>query len=161
MSLDFGKLNFSVSLNPTSAFPLDARSYFESLESANAAAATAEEVGSKNTIYYYGQIIVVVENNLATLYIIQPDKTLAPIGSTAESSSFEIDPNQFIFEDGQLSLLDFADATEGQMLIKGANGQLTWVTPIDTYTKVEIEQRLAAAGHLKRKIVIIDTIDKM
>lgn len=153
MALNFGKLDFSVSFNPTSAFPLDARSYFESLESANAAAATAEEVGSKNTIYYYGQTIVVVENNLATLYIIQPDKSLAPVGSTTESSSFEIDPNQFIFEDGQLSLLDFTDATEGQMLVKGSNGQLTWVTPIDTYTKVEIEQRLAAVGHLKRKIV--------
>jgi hypothetical protein len=34
MALDFGKLEFSVSFNPTSAFPLDARSYFESLESA-------------------------------------------------------------------------------------------------------------------------------
>ena len=34
MALDFGKLNFSVSFNPTSAFPLDARSYFESYESA-------------------------------------------------------------------------------------------------------------------------------
>ena len=31
---EFGKLNFSVSFNPTSAFPLDARCYFETLTAA-------------------------------------------------------------------------------------------------------------------------------
>ena len=41
MALNFGKLNFSTSFNPTSAFPLDARCYFENLASAQAAAATA------------------------------------------------------------------------------------------------------------------------
>ena len=41
MALNFGKLNFSTSFNPTSAFPIDARQYFESLTSAQAAAATA------------------------------------------------------------------------------------------------------------------------
>lgn len=47
MALDFGKLNFSVSFNPTSAFPLDARSYFESYESAVSAAATAMPAGAQ------------------------------------------------------------------------------------------------------------------
>ena len=45
---NFGQLNFAVSFNPTTAFPLDARSYFDSLSEAQAAAATAEEVGSSN-----------------------------------------------------------------------------------------------------------------
>jgi hypothetical protein len=54
MAMNFAKNNRSVAFNPTSAFPLDARSYFESLESAQAAAAKAEEVGSTNTVYYYG-----------------------------------------------------------------------------------------------------------
>ena len=49
MALDFGKLNFSTSFNPTSAFPIDARSYFESLAAAQEAAATAEAAGSSNT----------------------------------------------------------------------------------------------------------------
>jgi len=76
MAIDYGKLNFSVSFNPTSAFPIDARCYFESLADAERAAATAEYAGSSNTIYYYGQNIVVVENNTASFYIIQPDGTL-------------------------------------------------------------------------------------
>ena len=38
---DFGKLNFAVSFNPQTAFPLDARYYFSSLSAAEAAAATA------------------------------------------------------------------------------------------------------------------------
>ena len=40
MAIDFGKVNRSVAFNPTSAFPLDARSYFESYELAEAAAAS-------------------------------------------------------------------------------------------------------------------------
>ena len=37
---DFGKLNFAVSFNPQTAFPLDARYYFSSLSAAEAAAAS-------------------------------------------------------------------------------------------------------------------------
>lgn len=83
--MDFGKLNFSVSFNPTTAFPLDARSYFDSLESATAAAATAVEVGSSEGTYYIGQNVVVVEGSTATMYVIQPDKTLSPVGSGGSS----------------------------------------------------------------------------
>ena len=46
MAMEFGKLNFAVGFNRTSAFPLDANSYFEDLASAQAAAAGAAEVGS-------------------------------------------------------------------------------------------------------------------
>ena len=48
------KLNFAVSFNPITAFPLDARSIFGSTTAAEAAAATAENAGSTNTVYYYG-----------------------------------------------------------------------------------------------------------
>ena len=77
--INYGKLNFSVAFNPTSAFPLDARTYFTSLEEATAAAATAAEVGSKDTVYYYGQKIVVLENGNASWYKITPAKTLQKI----------------------------------------------------------------------------------
>lgn len=92
MALDFGKLNFSTSFNPTSAFPLDARSYFESLEAAQEAAATAEEAGSSNTVYYYGETIAVNEDSNVTLYIIQPDKTLKEVGSVplGDGQSIEV-----------------------------------------------------------------------
>jgi glycerophosphoryl diester phosphodiesterase len=94
---DFGKLNFNISLNPTSAFPLDARCYFESLEAAEAAAATAEEAGGTNSIYYYGQKLVVVDDSSATWYTIQPDKTLKVDGTgvaDAELSDTSTNPIQ-------------------------------------------------------------------
>ena len=129
MALDFGKLNFSVSFNPTSAFPLDARSYFESYESAVSAAATAMPAGDSNTVYYYGQTLCVVESNVATLYIIQPDKTLSKVGG-----AIEVDANQFLLTDeGQLSILGFADAVAGAQLVKSSDGKIQWVKP-DTST---------------------------
>lgn len=76
---DFGKLNFSTSLNPTSAFPLDARCYFESLASAKAAAATAEPVGSSNTVYHYGMTLTVYENGEISQWIIMPNGTLSQV----------------------------------------------------------------------------------
>lgn len=79
--LDFGKLNFSVSFNPTSAFPLDARSVFDSLESAQAAAQNAVEVGSSNGTYYHGQILIVVTDSDSKVYQIQPDNTLKELGT--------------------------------------------------------------------------------
>lgn len=179
MALDFGKLNFSVSFNPTSAFPLDARSYFESYESAVSAAATAMPAGDSNTVYYYGQTLCVVESNVATLYIIQPDKTLSKVGG-----AIEVDANQFLLTDeGQLSILGFADAVAGAQLVKSSDGKIQWVKP-DTstveglateveslrqdvttiqgkldniYTKGETDSAIAAAvagaSHLKREIV--------
>lgn len=179
MSLDFGKLNFSVSFNPTSAFPLDARSYFESYESAVAAAATAMPAGDSTTTYYYGENICVVEDNVATLYIIQPNKTLSKVGG-----EIKIDANQFALDSGgALNLLGFADAVAGAQLVKSAEGKLQWVKP-DTstveglatevaalrsdvttlqgniknvYTKAEtdsaISSAIAGASHLKRQIV--------
>lgn len=91
---DFGKLNFSTSFNPTSAFPLDARCYFKSLELAEAAAATAEEVGSTNTQYYFGQKILVSENEVETWYMIKRPGILVPESSGTggtESISLLID----------------------------------------------------------------------
>lgn len=73
---NFGKLDFSTSFNPTSAFPLDARCYFASLELAAAAAATAEEVGSTNTKYYYGMKLMVDDGVTPKWYTIQRDGSL-------------------------------------------------------------------------------------
>lgn len=59
MSIEFGKLNFAVGFNRTSAFPLDANSYFESYAEAEKAIKGASEVGSSDSAYYLGQIIIV------------------------------------------------------------------------------------------------------
>lgn len=136
--LDFGKLNFSVSFNPTTAFPLDARSYFDSYSTALAAAQSAEEVGSSNTTYYYGQTLVVVENSEATLYSIQPDNTLRAVGSATlgDDKSIEV-------IDGKVSLFGFGEAEEGQQL-RIQNGKIEWFTP-DTTTVEGLSSTVA--GH--------------
>lgn len=156
MALNFGKLNFSVSFNPTSAFPLDARSYFESYADAVAAAALAVPAGSTDAVYYYGQTLVVVENSKASFYIIQPDNTLSSI---AGATNISVNPNHFVYDsEGNLSLKGFDTAALGQVMSVGPDGTIIWS---DVYTKLEtdsqIEKAVAAAAHLKR--VIVETKD--
>ena len=91
MALNFGKLNFSTSFNPTSAFPIDARTYFESYDLAVEAAGTAEEAGSANTTYYYGQILVVNEGGNVAAYQITPAKALQKLASTTASGDLAHD----------------------------------------------------------------------
>ena len=91
MALDFGKLNFSTSFNPTSAFPIDARTYFESLEAAQAAAATAEAAGSSNTTYYIGQIFTVYEEGEVSAYQVTAAKALQKLASTTASGDLASD----------------------------------------------------------------------
>ena len=172
MALDFGKLDFNVAFNPTYAFPIDARCYFESKTLAEAAAATAIMAGGAESKYYFGQTIVVVENNTATLYTIQPDGTLAEVGA-----KLEIDTNCFATDEtGKLSLLGFAGAVEGAQLVVGADGKINWVKPdtttveglstavanlekaiLNVYTKEETDTHIAAAvsnaAHMKRMVL--------
>ena len=65
MAMDFGKLNFAVGFNRTSAFPLDANSYFEDYNAAVEAVAGAAEVGSADSAYYIGQVIIVNDKSTA------------------------------------------------------------------------------------------------
>lgn len=108
---DFGKLNFSTSFKPTSAFPLDARCYFESLELAKEAAATAEEAGSKNTIYHYGMKLLVDDGITTKWYTIQRNRTLLEEGSGDSGISFETDETLTLGEDGVLRV-NTANAVE-------------------------------------------------
>lgn len=157
MSMNFGKLNRAVAFNPTSAFPLDARSYFESYDAAVAAALTAVEAGSTDGTYYFGQTVVVVENQVAKLYLIQPDHSLTPVVGSGSSTQIEVDSNQFEFVNGKLTIKGFGEAGENQIPSVNADGNLVWVDPIDAYTKTETDEKIkeavANAVHLKRKIV--------
>ena len=144
MAMNFGTLDFAVAFNRQTAFPLDAKSYFESLELATAAAASAQEAGSSETTYYFGQTIAVVENGKATLYVIQPDKTLKEVGG-----NILIDENAFVKgEDGKLSLLGFADAVGGAQLVKTEDGKVSWVKP-DTTT---VEGLSTAVASLQKTV---------
>lgn len=141
MALTFGTLDFAVAFSRQTAFPLDAKSYFESLELAQAAAATAQEAGSSETVYYFGQTIAVVENSKATLYVIQPDKTLKEVGG-----NITINENVFIKDGEKLDLLGFAGAVAGAQLVKGADGRLSWVKP-DTTTVEGLSTSVTALEH--------------
>lgn len=103
MALNFGKLNFSTSFNPTSAFPIDARTYFESYELAVEAAGTAEEAGSANTTYYYGQILVVNEGGSVAAYQITPAKSLQKLAATTSSGNLENDVLELQGQVGQIN----------------------------------------------------------
>ena len=139
MAMTFGTLDFAVAFNRQTAFPLDAKSYFESLELATAAAATAQEAGSSETTYYYGQTIAVVESGKATLYVIQPDNTLKEVGG-----NIVINENVFAKDaDGSLNLLGFADAVAGAQLVKSADGKVSWVKP-DATTVEGLQTAVAA-----------------
>lgn len=86
MAMDFGKLNFAVGFNRTSAFPLDANSYFESYDEAVTAAAGAAEVGSADSAYYIGQVIIVKDAAVGVgLYQINAGKTLTKFGQASSA----------------------------------------------------------------------------
>ena len=127
MATNFGRLNFPVSLNPQTAFPLDARSYFESLNEAIAAAETAAPAGNGNTIYYFGQTIVVVnlDNHDAMLYIIIKDEVtgkgaLKAVGQNAMSEDDLLTMLKAMLVDSEdTSLLN----ENGKVQLKTINGQ--------------------------------------
>jgi len=176
MATTFGKSNFNVSLKPTSAFPLDAREYFESYTDAFAAAQTAAMAGDATTIYYYGQVLRVVENGVAALYQIQPDNTLAPVGGgaaldaisgrmdTAEGKITALETKAGELETTQGTLLTKTTALETKSgELETAQGELSGkVTALETKTGEletavggiddKIAVAIAAANHLKFKI---------
>lgn len=164
MSLNFGKMDFAVSFSPMTAFPLDARSYFESLAAAEAAAAQAVEAGSAEGTVYFGQTVTVVENGVAQMFQVQPDGTLGEIGG-----KIEIDEKQFVIDEetGKLNLYGFANAVAGAQLVveevevEGEKvKQLKWVKP-DTTTvdglATAIENLETAQGALADKVSALET----
>ena len=134
---EFGKLNFAVAFAPQTAFPLDARYYFDSLEAAEAAATSAVEVGSTTGTYFYGENVVVVTGGSATLYLIQPNNTLKEVGAVpvGDGKSIEV-------VDGKIAIKGFGTAEVGAQLTIGNNGEVTWVKP-DTSTVSGLQAAVA------------------
>ena len=134
---EFGKLNFAVAFAPQTAFPLDARYYFDSLEAAEAAARSAVEVGQSTGTYFYGENVVVVTSTSATLYLIQPNNTLKEVGAVpvGDGKSIEV-------VDGKIAIKGFGTAEVGAQLTIGNNGEVTWVKP-DTSTVSGLQAAVA------------------
>lgn len=132
MSMDFGKLNFAVGFNRTSAFPLDANSYFESYTDAVAAAAHAAVVGSSDSAYYIGQLIIVNELGKFGLYQIGADNTLVKFGqaSSADDLKSQLDALKARVDGLDNSKADWSEGTapvdkNGEIVTIGAAGSIT------------------------------------
>lgn len=166
MAMEFGKLNFAVGFNRTSAFPLDANSYFESYAAAAAAVKGAAEVGSSDSAYYLGQLIIINDktedaNKGIGLYQITGvagAATLTPFGkaTTADELGQQVSAlqSQVTEINGKLILADAAhdgfiskgDFTKLQGIAQGAqanviesvkvNGQA--LTPVDKAVNIDL-----------------------
>lgn len=123
--IDFGKLNFAVGFNRTSAFPLDANSYFEDYNEAVAAAASAAEVGSSDSAFYVGQLIIVKDTTKGVgLYQIGADKTLVKFGQA--SSADELTTALATLKGRFDNLVRDLPVTEGE------NGSFTLLEPSES-----------------------------
>lgn len=127
MALDFGKGNRSIAFDPTSAFPLDTRSYFESLAAAEEAAASAKPAGDTTSVYYFGQTLTVIENGTAKFYIIQTDGTLKELGGGTGGSSTDEKVKQ---------AFDDASATNYPLLFKNSTGNSTTTDSVKFSSKI-------------------------
>ena len=85
------KLNYSVALAMTGAFPVEANAFFKTYAEAEAAAATAQAPGSTETVYYFTQILHVTEGDQRGLYEIQTDKTLTRVGGASVKTDETLD----------------------------------------------------------------------
>ncbi len=151
MSMEFGKLNFAVGFNRTSAFPLDANSYFENYNNAVTAAAGAAEVGSSDSAYYVGQLIIVKDTTKGVgLYQISADKKLVKFGQA--SSADELTADLATLKGRFNNLVRDLPATEGE------DGAFTLLEPSESiplgFFKNEEKVKLAgiAAGAQVNKI---------
>lgn len=125
MSMEFGKLNFAVGFNRTSAFPLDANSYFENYDAAVTAAAGAAEVGSSDSAYYVGQLIIVKDTAKGVgLYQIGADKTLVKFG---QASSADELTNELRTLKGR-----FNNLVKDLPVTEGENGAFTLLEPSES-----------------------------
>lgn len=152
MALDFGKLNFSTSFNPTSAFPIDARTYFESYEAAVAAAATAEAAGSSNTTYYIGQIFTIYEDGEVSAYQVTAAKALQKLASTTASGDLAGDVATLQSQVGALQTAmntaesDIANIKDGTTVVGKATADADGNNIAETYeTKANVT---AIAGNV-------------
>ena len=108
------KLGWSNSFDRDGGYPLDFAAWFGSYEAAQAAAKTAEDVGSTASKYYYGMQLYVFDGTTAKTYLIQGDKSLKEIG---ESSTMK-------FVDSVDDLYTLEDVEIGQQVLVSEDGMI-------------------------------------
>jgi len=143
------KLDWSMSFQRTGKFPIDRSSMFESYADAVKYAAGDATKPDKRGLCgtsYVGQVITVFENDVVTVYKIEPDRTLAEVGRATAGDGKSIS----LSEDGVLSIKGFENATAGQqprIVNKGTaekpDLQIEWYTP-DTSTVTGLAETVGA-----------------
>lgn len=156
MSMDFGKLNFAVGFNRTSAFPLDANSYFESYAEALAAVRGASEVGSSDSAYYLGQLIIVNDktdssDNGIALYQITGVVGNATLTKFGQAASAEELGEQVSALQGQVSEINgkliLATTTKDGFMSKEDKAKLDTITDALYKNKVDdVKVKLTSEG---------------
>lgn len=81
-----GSKSFDVLDGENRTTPVEGVDYFTSLALAEKAAATAREVGSSDTVYYFGQKILVSENEVETWYVIERPGILVAENTGSENT---------------------------------------------------------------------------
>lgn len=168
MAMEFGKLNFAVGFNRTSAFPLDANSYFESYAAAAAAVRGAAEVGSADSAYYLGQLIIINDKTedaskgigLYQITGVAGDATLTPFGkaTTADELGQQVTALQ-----GQITTINgkliLADETHDGFLSKEGFKKLNGIAAGAQVNVIETVKVNGAALTPTDKAVNIDLGD--
>lgn len=159
MAMDFGKLNFAVGFNRTSAFPLDANSYFEDYDAAVLAANGAAEVGSADSAYYIGQLIIVKDTAKGVgLYQISASKTLVKFGQASSADELTTDLNNLIGRFNNLVRdLPVTEEEDGSFTLQAPSVEI----PLGFFSNDE-KEKLAGidAGAQVNKIEAIQLDDK-
>lgn len=171
MAMNFGKLNFAVGFNRTSAFPLDANSYFENYDAAVTAAAGAAEVGSADSAYYVGQLIIVKDTTKGVgLYQIGADKELVKFGQASSADELTADLkalkgrfNNLVRdlpvtegEDGAFTLLEPSEAVPLGFFSNDEKTKLTGIEAGAQVNKIESVKVNGTALDISEKAVDID-----
>ena len=108
----------AVAIKRSNALPLDRYSVFQSLEEVNAYITNPE-----GSIAYPGQILAVVGENATTVYYLDQDLAVKPVGVIPSGDSKSIE----VTAEGAISLLGAATAENGTLPML-ENGALVWKT---------------------------------
>ena len=104
----------AVSIKRGNPLPLDADSIFESYDALVSYAA--------DVLAYPGQIVAVVEEDATSIYYLDQNCAIQPVGVMPSGDSKTIE----VTADGMIGLLGAKDAANGTLPMVGEDGKLTW-----------------------------------
>lgn len=155
---DFGKLPFQVAFDPSTGFILDARQYFETYEAALAAAQSAKEMGSKETVYYYGMQLLVDDGKDAIWYRITRSNTLVPLDSGGGGGGSDL-PN--VTEEDNDKFLKVVDGKWSAAHLPVYDGEYAVVPSTENDQLLETAQKLMDANVKVNKVPYAEVTNTM